>query len=120
MTRRSGSTWFAGALAVFATLGGVSCTKVTAPGGPPAPSSAPTADDARTFLTGANATLLKLSVAASQAGWVAQNFITDDTEALDARATQAIADAVGEVRQGGGALRQGRRCRPTCGVSWIC
>src|SRR6478735_863238 len=93
MTRRSGSTWFAGALAVFATLGGVSCTKVSAPGGPPAPSSAPTAADAGTFLTGANATLLKLSIAASQAGWVGQNFITDDTEALDSRATQAISDA---------------------------
>ena len=36
---------------------------------------------------------MKLGIAASQAGWVAQNFITDDTEALDARATQALADA---------------------------
>jgi peptidyl-dipeptidase A len=92
MTRRSGSNWFAGALAAFAALSGA-CSKVSAPGAPPPPSSAPTAADAAAFLTGANATLLKLSIAASQAGWVGQNFITDDTESLDSRATQAIADA---------------------------
>ena len=45
------------------------------------------------FLDDANETLLKLSVSGSQAGWVAQNFITDDTEALDARGTQQLADA---------------------------
>ena len=64
-----------------AALAAVACT-VGAPGGP---APAPTADDAKKFLDGANETLLKLSVAGSQAGWVAQNFITDDTEALDAR-----------------------------------
>jgi peptidyl-dipeptidase A len=45
------------------------------------------------FLDDVNGTLLKLSVSGSQAGWVAQNFITDDTEALDARGTQQLADA---------------------------
>ena len=54
---------------------------VSAPGGtPPAASAA----DAKTFLDTVSTTLLKLGVAGSQAGWVAQNFITDDTEALDA------------------------------------
>ena len=71
----------------------IACSNVSAPGGPPNPSSAPTPADAKAFLTDVNAALLKLSVAGSQAGWVAQNFITDDTEALDSRATQAFSDA---------------------------
>ena len=48
----------------------------------------------RTFSTMVNETLLKLGIAGCQAGWVAQNFITDDTEALDARGDPAgLADA---------------------------
>jgi peptidyl-dipeptidase A len=78
------------ALAVAAALTAAACT-VSAPGGTP-PAGA-TADEAKKFLDGANATLLKLSISGSQAGWVAQNFITDDTEALDARGTQQLADA---------------------------
>jgi peptidyl-dipeptidase A len=74
-----------------AALAAVACT-VGAPGAP-APAPAPAAGDAQKFLDGANETLLKLSVSGSQAGWVAQNFITDDTEALDARGTQQLADA---------------------------
>jgi peptidyl-dipeptidase A len=63
---------------------------VGAPGGePPGPSPA----EAKTFLDQVNDTLLKLGIGASQAGWVAQNFITPDTESLDARATQQISDA---------------------------
>ena len=58
-----------------------------------ASSAAPTAADARTFLDEVDATFTRLSLDASRAGWVAQNFITTDTEALDARGTQAIADA---------------------------
>jgi peptidyl-dipeptidase A len=69
------------------------CSKAIAPGAPPPPPSAAPVDEAKAFLTDVNTTLLKLGVAASQAGWVAQNFITDDTEALDSRATQAISDA---------------------------
>lgn len=52
-----------------------------------------TADDAQKFVAEANATLLKLSVEGQQAQWVAENFITDDTEALGARANQAYNDA---------------------------
>ena len=78
------------AFAVAAGLAGVGCT-VAAPGG--TPPAAASADDAKKFLDDANQTLLKLSVSGSQAGWVAQNFITDDTEALDARGTQQLADA---------------------------
>jgi peptidyl-dipeptidase A len=63
---------------------------VNAPGGP---ETAPTPAEATAFLGDVNSSLLKLGIAASQAGWVAQNFITADTEALDARATQQISDA---------------------------
>jgi peptidyl-dipeptidase A len=58
-----------------------------------ASTAAPTAADAKKFLDEVDATFTRLSLDASRAGWVAQNFITTDTEALDARATQAIADA---------------------------
>jgi len=53
----------------------------------------PTAADAKAFLETVNATTLKLNIAATQAGWVQQNFITDDTEALAARANQESIDA---------------------------
>ena len=51
-------------------------------------SDAGRAPDAATFLKNANATLLKLLVEASQAGWIASTYITPDTEALNARATE--------------------------------
>jgi peptidyl-dipeptidase A len=52
------------------------------------------ADDAKRFLTNVNNTMLKLGIEAAQAGWVAQNFITEDTEALDARSNQQVIEAV--------------------------
>jgi peptidyl-dipeptidase A len=55
--------------------------------------SSPTPAEAKQFLDTVNDTLKKLYVANAETGWVAQNFITDDTEAIDARATQAAADA---------------------------
>jgi peptidyl-dipeptidase A len=61
----------------------------------PASSSARgTADDAKQFLSTVNDTLRRLGIAANQAGWVAQTFITPDTEALDARATREFTDAL--------------------------
>jgi len=56
-------------------------------------SATPSAADAKTFLDTANETTLKLGVAQGQAGWVQQNFITDDTEAIAAHASQAANDA---------------------------
>jgi peptidyl-dipeptidase A len=53
----------------------------------------PTPAEAATFVATVNDTLKRLSIAGAQAGWVAQNFITDDTEAIDARATREVADA---------------------------
>src|SRR5437899_3961727 len=40
-----------------------------------------------------NETLLKLGVEGSQAGWVSETYITDDTSALNARASQRLIDA---------------------------
>jgi peptidyl-dipeptidase A len=59
----------------------------------PTASSAPTVADAKAFLNTANETSLKLGIQASQAGWVQQTYITDDTEALAARANQAASEA---------------------------
>jgi peptidyl-dipeptidase A len=58
-----------------------------------ASSSAPTAADAKAFLGTVNETTLKLGIEASRAGWVQQTYITDDTEAIAARASQAANDA---------------------------
>jgi peptidyl-dipeptidase A len=57
-------------------------------------SSSATPDEAKRFIDDVNATMLKLGVEQGQAGWVAETYITPDTEALNARATQAYIDAV--------------------------
>src|SRR3954470_16930191 len=54
---------------------------------------APTAAEAKTFLDNANATTAALGTQQSQAGWIQQTFITDDTEAIAARANQAANEA---------------------------
>ncbi|HEX8872107.1 MAG TPA: M2 family metallopeptidase [Candidatus Acidoferrum sp.] len=48
--------------------------------------AAPTAEEAKAFIEGAEATLFELGVKASRAAWVQENFITDDTEAIAADA----------------------------------
>ena len=57
-------------------------------------SSPPTADEARTLLRNVNETMLRLGIESSQAGWVYSTYITPDTEALTARATQNYIDAI--------------------------
>ncbi len=52
--------------------------------------AAPAAADARQFLDEVNATILKVGVEASQAGWVSSTYITADTEAMNARATEVF------------------------------
>ncbi|MEO7192275.1 MAG: M2 family metallopeptidase [Vicinamibacterales bacterium] len=59
----------------------------------PRPTPAPTVDEARAFVDEVNIESLKLDRAAAQAGWVAATFITDDTQAISARASQASTDA---------------------------
>jgi peptidyl-dipeptidase A len=75
----------------------VAATCAIAPGcsGPSSSSSAAAATpaDARAFLDTANETTLRLGVQQAQAGWVQQTYITDDTEALAARASQAANEA---------------------------
>ena len=50
--------------------------------------------DAQAFLTDVNATLLRLGTESQQAAWVSETYITDDTEALNARADQIYTEAV--------------------------
>src|SRR4051812_10279986 len=57
-------------------------------------STDPKPDDAARFLTGVNESMKRLEIEANQAGWVQQNFITDDTEALQARVHQRVTDAI--------------------------
>jgi peptidyl-dipeptidase A len=53
----------------------------------------PSAADAKAFLDNVNETMKTLGIEQSRAGWVQQNFITDDTEAIAARANQLAIDA---------------------------
>jgi len=57
-------------------------------------SPAATPADAKAFLDTVNATVKTLGVEQGRAGWVQQTFITDDTEAIAARANQAFIDAI--------------------------
>ena len=56
---------------------------------------APTPAGAKAFLTTANETTLRLGTQQGQAGWVQQTFITDDSEAIAARANLAYNEAGG-------------------------
>src|SRR6266511_1019574 len=59
-----------------------------APGGAP-----PSAADAKAFLDNVNETTKRLGIESGRAGWVQQTFITDDTEAIAARANQLASEA---------------------------
>jgi peptidyl-dipeptidase A len=52
----------------------------------------PTVDDAKKFLDEVEQKTLDLGNEAQEAGWVQENFITDDTEALSAKASQRAID----------------------------
>src|SRR5262245_4436502 len=66
---------------------------------PPAPESdkPPTVEEARTFIDKIDTDLRRLWTARDRAGWVSQNFITDDTEVLAAQAEEATAEYVGKA-----------------------
>jgi peptidyl-dipeptidase A len=76
---------FVAMLTAALAVSAAACAKQEAP---------PTAADAKQFLDTVNDTMKTLQVEASQAGWVQQNFITDDTEALEARINQRVTDAI--------------------------
>jgi len=80
-------------VALAASLGTGFALTVACTAGSSGSSTAPTAAEVKQFLGRVNDDLTGLYVANQQTGWVAQNFITDDTEAIDARETQAAADA---------------------------
>jgi peptidyl-dipeptidase A len=66
-------------------------------------SSAPTLQQAEEFMKRAEVRLSELSVQVNRAGWVEDNFITDDTEALSAeaqdQATAVTTELVGQARR---------------------
>jgi peptidyl-dipeptidase A len=74
-------------VAVILACSTVACSRPETP-------AQPTAADANDFLDKVNEAMLKLGIEASQAGWVQQNFITSDTEALGARTNQRYLEAV--------------------------
>ena len=51
------------------------------------------AGDVKKFLDDVNQSLLKLNVEGSQAGWVSETYITDDTSALNAKSNQRLIEA---------------------------
>src|SRR6266536_3490339 len=66
-----------------------------------APSSAPpSASDVKAFLDNANETSKRLGIESGRAGWVQQTFITDDTEAIAARANQLAIEAGARFAKG--------------------
>src|SRR5262245_35078693 len=67
----------------------VGCSPSRGDGGAPA-----TPADAAAFLKDVDARMLDLGVASAQAGWVQQNFITVDTEAVNARLNKEFIEAV--------------------------
>src|SRR5687767_923903 len=60
-------------------------------------SPASSADEAKTFFASVDKELRRLWIARDRAGWVNQNFITDDTEALSAAGEEATSEYVGRV-----------------------
>jgi len=56
-----------------------------------APANPPTAAEAKAFVDDTDARLLKASVEGQQGDWVKSTFITDDTEAIAARANERLA-----------------------------
>jgi peptidyl-dipeptidase A len=64
---------------------------------PKTTSTQPTAADAKRFIEQAETRLLDLWIKSGHASWVAENFITDDTEAINADADQAVKAATAEL-----------------------
>jgi peptidyl-dipeptidase A len=71
---------------VTAACGGPSGQQLSGP--------APTVEAARSFLAGVEETMTRLWIAQNQAGWIAQTYITPDSEAVEARVNQEVIEAV--------------------------
>ena len=59
--------------------------------------SSPNETEARKFVEDANQTMLALYIEQTRASWVAETYITDDTQKLSARANQAYMDAIAQL-----------------------
>jgi peptidyl-dipeptidase A len=82
------------AIAIAAAAGSVAVAACAGAGTPGQPAARPAAAATKAFLDRVNATMLKLGIAQSQAGWIQQTYITDDTDAIAARLNQEYIDAV--------------------------
>ena len=89
---RNGNVWRQCGVAV-AVVGLFTCTAACAKSASSSPEASATPADAKAFLDNVNGTMRKLGIAESQAGWVQQTYITDDTEAISARASQEFNDS---------------------------
>ena len=67
--------------------------------------SKPSADDAQAFIDRVERDLKRLWVARDQAGWVSENFITDDTEEMAARTEAATSEYVARASKDALAFR---------------
>jgi peptidyl-dipeptidase A len=65
----------------------------------PPPSAPPSPEEAKAFVAQVDKELRRLWIARDRAGWVNQNFITDDTEALAAAGEEATSGFVAEAIQ---------------------
>ena len=63
----------------------------------PAAAAEPSAAQARAFIQSAEARLAQLSMRAQRAQWVADNFITEDTELISSQANEQLIKASGEL-----------------------
>ncbi len=75
----------------FPVLAGALALALAAPLAAQEPAKPATPSDARAFIERAEKQLSELSVKVSRAGWVADNFITDDTQELSAEAQDQYA-----------------------------
>ena len=86
------------ALAILLSpVAGAQTLAMPAPAAKKAASAAPTVAEAERFISRAETRLLGLWIKSARATWVAENFITDDTEAISADADQAVKAATSEL-----------------------
>ena len=95
-------------LAAIAAIASIAEAQTSIAGGKSAPAnktagSAPTVAEAERFISQAETRLMSLSIKASRASWVSENFITDDTEAIAADAQREAKAAAADL------ARQARR-----------
>ena len=71
--------------------------KSNSPSGGKMTTAQPTAAEAKHFIEQAETRLLDLWIKSGRASWVAENFITEDTESINADADQAVKAATADL-----------------------